>query len=158
MSIQEYFGQNGFDGKNSIVGNLDLVARVVYASHITLDKPYLNNPKGNLYQWVNGGNINATTSVVNSLFSITGNASPGTFYMPSQASLDEYFETTDKGIVFSLEFMNTTGGTYTVNNNGADILLINTGSFNQPSYNKYYFCKVEDNGQYVCFNNTTETL
>ena len=154
MSIQELFHLNAFNGTTTGVGNLDIFARVMSASSIAIDKPYLNLPKTSIYQWNNVVDIAPSPSqTVNGLFTCNG-AGQGTLFVPNQIYLDEYFGTTSKGYMFSVEVLNATGNPLKISNNGVDIITIQDGSLLAPSYNKYYFTKLEDNGEYLCVNNS----
>lgn len=153
MSIQELMHLNAFDGSVSSVGNIDIFARTLSASSITLDKPYLNRPITSIYQWNFNLDISPSPSqTVNGIFTIFG-IGQGVLNMPSQAQLDTYFGSSTNNFVFFVEVFNSTANALTIVNNDALILNIASGTPLNPSYNKYYFTKNNGTGPYVCINN-----
>lgn len=148
MSIQEYFLTNK--------GHLDVYANNITAKSVSATQIVSDTNK--IYQWNFNLAISPSASqTVNGIFSITG-LGQGVLNIPSQATLDSYFGTTNKGIVFCIEVLNSTANALSVVNNSAIILNIPSGTLLNPSYNKYYFSKGADNGPYYCINNTPNII
>lgn len=155
MSIQEIGYETAYDGIRGPIGHVDGFFKNIYANSIKLDQPILNT-NNNFYQWTAvDSELNTVPAVlVNNFISVIGAPFSGVLNLPSTTSLDTYFGTTAKGIVWSFEIINfTTSTNLLIYLDDAEILTVPPASFiNIPSYSKYYFYKKEDNTNYVCIN------
>lgn len=154
MSIQELSYENAYDGENTAVGPRDIYAQNIYANTITLDQVF-RNTNNNFYQWTAVDTVFNVIPriIVGSFIAMIGDPFEGVLNLPSTESLDLYFGTSEKGIVWEFEILNfTTSANATIKLENTTILTIPAGTASTPSFSKYYFYKKENNTDYLCVN------